>query len=247
MKLRRRVSHEFIIKWPYNETMQILVVEDEPKIANLIRRGLIEESYAVDIAEDGVAALDKFALNSYDLIILDIMLPKKDGLSVCRTIRAGNAGIPIMLLTAKGRLEDRVTGLNSGADDYLVKPFSFEELTARVKALLRRSPSALPTVLEIDDLSLNPATREVTRAGHTIQLTTREYALLEYLMRNQMIALSKNQIIDHVWDYTYDGVSNIVETYVRYLRKKLTVTPNSKELIHTVRGYGYVMKVGGHV
>ena len=227
--------------------MQILVVEDEPKIANLIRRGLVEESYAVDIAEDGMAALDKFTLNSYDLIILDIMLPKKDGLSVCRTIRAGNAGIPIMLLTAKGRLEDRVTGLNSGADDYLVKPFSFEELTARVKALLRRSPSALPTLLEIDDLSLNPVTREVVRAGHAIQLTTREYALLEYLMRNQRIALSKNQIIDHVWDYTYDGVSNIVETYIRYVRKKLAVTPQSKELIHTVRGYGYVMKAGGHV
>lgn len=227
--------------------MQILVVEDESRIANLIRRGLVEESYAVDIASDGEQALDKVVINSYDLVILDIMLPKKDGLTVCREIRKNNTGIPILLLTARGSLEDRVTGLNSGADDYLVKPFSFEELIARVRALLRRSPQSMPVVLELDDLTVDSVTREVRRGNNQIELTAREYSLLDYLLRNQNVALSKAQIIDHVWDYNYDGISNIVETYIRYLRKKLRTSPRSKELIHTVRGYGYVMKSGPHV
>jgi DNA-binding response OmpR family regulator len=227
--------------------MQILVVEDEPRIANLIRRGLVEESYAVDLAGDGEQALDKFTVNSYDLIILDVMLPKKDGVSVCREIRQKDTSIPILLLTARGSLDDRVTGLNSGADDYMVKPFSFEELIARVKALLRRSPHGLPTILSLDDLTMNTATREVLRSSKRIDLTAREYSLLDYLLRNQTIALSKSQIIDHVWDYNYDGVSNVVETYIRYLRKKLRVLPKSRELVHTVRGYGYVMKVNDHV
>ncbi len=227
--------------------MQILVVEDEPRIAHLIRRGLVEESYAVDIASDGEQALDKVAINNYDLVILDIMLPKKDGLTVCREIRKNDTGVPILMLTARGSLEDRVTGLNSGADDYLVKPFSFEELIARVKALLRRSPQSMPVVLELDDLTVNSVTREVRRGDNSIELTAREYSLLDYLLRNQNVALSKAQIIDHVWDYNYDGISNIVETYIRYLRKKLRTSPRSKELIHTVRGYGYVMKSGPHV
>ena len=222
--------------------MQILIAEDEPRIANLLRRGLREEGYAVDIAGDGIEALDKFDINVYDLVIMDIMLPRKDGLSACREMRTQNTDIPIMLLTARGSIEDRVVGLNSGADDYLVKPFAFDELIARVHALLRRSPQAAAPSLHIADVTIHTATREVTRAGHSIHLTAREYGLLDYLIRNAGIALSKAQILDHVWDYNYEGLSNVVETYVKYLRKKLQVTPNSPELIHTVRGYGYVLK-----
>lgn len=222
--------------------MQVLIVEDESRIANLIRRGLKEEGYAVDVASDGVEALDKFAINTYDLLILDIMLPKIDGLSVCRTIREQNSDVPIMLLTARGGVEDRVQGLNSGADDYLGKPFAFDELIARARALLRRGSQAQPVIMTIDDLSLNTATREVKRNGKLISLTAREYGLLEYLLRNKNVALSKAQILDHVWDYNYEGMSNIVETYVKYLRKKLQISPVSKQLIHTIRGHGYVMK-----
>lgn len=227
--------------------MQILIVEDEPRIAHLIRRGLKEEGYAVDIASDGEQALDKFEINSYDLVIMDIMIPKKNGLAVCADIRSSNTDIPILLLTAKSSVEDRVVGLRSGADDYLVKPFSFDELIARVQALLRRSPRATATTLSISDLTMNTATREVQRAGHLITLTAREYGLLDYLLRNQNMALSKTQIIDHVWDYNYDGLSNIVETYVKYLRKKLRVTAECPELIQTVRGYGYALKVPHNV
>lgn len=222
--------------------MQILVVEDEPRIARLIKRGLKEEGYAVDIAGDGMDALDKFEINSYDLIVLDIMLPKKDGLTVCRDIRTQNANIPILILTARGDPKDKVLGLDSGADDYLGKPFSFDEFFARIRALIRRSPQALPVVLSVGDLSINSATREVMRNGTLIALTAREYSLLDYLLRNKGIALSKTQILDHVWDYNYDGMSNIIETYVKYLRQKLKVTPQSTKLIHTVRGYGYVLK-----
>jgi DNA-binding response OmpR family regulator len=224
--------------------MQILVVEDEPKIAQLLRRGLLEDHYAVDVAGDGPAALHKFSVNGYDLVILDRMLPKLDGLSVCREMRRQNTDIPIIILTAKGELEDKIAGLDSGADDYLTKPFAFGELTARIRALLRRGSAATPAVLAVDDLRLDPARREVTRDGVLLQLTAREYALLEYLLRNQELSLSKNQILEHVWDYSYNGLSNIVETYVKYLRKKLQVTRKSAPLIHTIRGYGYVMKIG---
>jgi DNA-binding response OmpR family regulator len=223
--------------------MQILVVEDEPKIAQLLRRGLLEERYAVDLASDGVMAINKFELNNYDLIILDRMLPEKDGLEVCRTIRNQNTNIPIIMLTAKGETEDKIAGLDSGADDYITKPFAFGELTARVRALLRRGTNASPAVLALDDLELNPATRTVTRSNAKITCTAREYALLEYLLRNQGISLSKTQILEHVWDYSYDGMSNIVETYIKYLRKKLQISPGSTPLIHTIRGYGYSMKV----
>lgn len=222
--------------------MQILVVEDDRKIANLLRRGLLEESYAVDIAYDGEEALDKYDINEYDLVILDRMLPKKNGLEVCKTIRLNNTGIPIIILTAKTEIEDRIEGLDSGADDYLAKPFSFNELTARIRALLRRGNKASSAILTIDDLSLNPATREVKRASSEIELTAKEYALLEYLMRNIGMVRSKSQIIEHVWDYSYEGMSNIVETYVKYLRKKLQVSDTTKPLIQTVRGIGYVMK-----
>jgi DNA-binding response OmpR family regulator len=222
--------------------MNILVVEDEPRIARLIKRGLKEEGYAVDIAEDGMQAIDKFEINSYDLIVLDIMLPKKDGLSVCRDIRKQNANVPVLLLTARGDAKDKVMGLDSGADDYLAKPFSFDELFARIRALLRRSPRAVPITLRLGDLSMNTVTREVKRNNKVITLTAREYNLLDYFIRNKGIALSKAQILDHVWDYNYDGMSNIIETYVKYLRQKLQVAPDSTKLIHTVRGHGYVLK-----
>jgi DNA-binding response OmpR family regulator len=222
--------------------MNILIVEDEPRIARLIKRGLKEEGYAVDIAVDGLQAIDKFEINSYDLIVLDIMLPKKDGLSVCRDIRKQNANVPVLLLTARGDAEDKVMGLDSGADDYLAKPFSFDELFARIRALLRRSPQAIPIILRLGDLSMNTVTREVKRNNKLITLTAREYNLLDYFIRNKGIALSKAQILDHVWDYNYDGMSNIIETYVKYLRQKLQVTPDSTKLIHTIRGHGYVLK-----
>jgi DNA-binding response OmpR family regulator len=221
--------------------MNILVVEDVPRIARLIKRGLKEEGYAVDLAGDGIEALNKFEINSYDLIVLDIMLPKKDGLSVCRDVRKQNANIPILLLTARGDPKDKVMGLDSGADDYLAKPFSFDELFARIRALIRRSPQALPVVLRAADVTLNTSTREVKRSCTVITLTAREYALLDYFMRNKGVALSKSQILDHVWDYNYDGMSNIIETYVKYLRRKLKTSPDSTELIQTVRGHGYVL------
>lgn len=223
--------------------MQILIVEDEPKIAQLLRRGLLEDKYAVDIATDGQSGLDKFSINEYDLVILDRMLPKLDGLAVCREMRKLNTDVPIIMLTAKGELEDKIAGLDSGADDYVTKPFAFGELTARIRALFRRGSAAMPTVLTLADLTLDPARREVIRNGSLLQLTAREYALLEYLLRNQDMSLSRTQILEHVWDYNYDGLSNIVETYVKYLRKKLQVQPTSVPLIHTVRGYGYAMKV----
>lgn len=223
--------------------MQVLVVEDELKIANLLRRSLIEEHYAVDIAQDGQVAKEKFDYNEYDLIILDRLLPKIDGIEVCKYIRTKNTDIPILMLTAKGETEDKILGLDSGADDYLVKPFSFGELNARIRALLRRGMKADPTILELGDLRLDPARRLVTRSEIEISLTAREYSLLEYLLRNKGLALSKTQILEHVWDYGYDGYSNIIETYVRYLRNKLKVSPTSQQLIHTVRGHGYTMKL----
>ena len=225
--------------------MQILIVEDEPKIAQLLRRGLLEDNYAVDVAADGQSGFDKFSVNEYDLVILDRMLPKLDGLSVCREMRNINTNIPIIMLTAKGETEDKISGLDSGADDYVTKPFVFGELTARIRALLRRGSISTPTILSLADLTLDPARREVTRGGVLLQLTAREYALLEYLLRNQNISLSKTQILEHVWDYNYDGLSNIVETYVKYLRKKLQTTSTSVPLIHTIRGYGYAMKAEG--
>ena len=227
--------------------MQILVVEDEPKIAQLLRRGLIEERYAVDIAADGNEAVEKFEINEYDCVILDWLLPGQDGLSVCRAIRKQNTSVPILMLTAKSEVADKIAALDSGADDYLTKPFTFSELAARIRALLRRGSKADPVVLTVGDLSLDPSTRSATRSGQEIPLTAREYALLEYLMRNKNIALSKTQIIDHVWDYAYAGFSNIVETYVKYLRRKLQVSVDSQEVIHTMRGHGYMIKDPGHV
>jgi DNA-binding response OmpR family regulator len=231
----------------YNINMQILIVEDEEKIANFLRRGLLEESYAVDIAHDGEDALYKFDINEYDLIILDLMIPEIDGITVCRKIRDVNTSIPILILTAKDATGDKVKGLDAGADDYMTKPFSFSELSARVRALLRRGKKADPTILTIDNLSLDPATRIAKRGNKKIILTTREYALLEYFMRNQDRVITKTELLEHVWDYNYDGLSNILETYVKYLRKKLKVHPEEKELIHTMRGSGYILRQKEHV
>ena len=222
--------------------MQILIVEDEEKIANFLRRGLLEESYAVDIASDGENALYKIFINEYDLIILDLLIPKVDGITVCRKIREVNANIPILVLTAKDAIEDKVEALDAGADDYMTKPFSFSEFLARVRALIRRGKKADPTVLKIANLSLDPSTRTAKREGKTIILTTREYALLEYFMRNSNRILSKSELLEHVWDYNYAGLSNILETYIKYLRKKIKVHSNDKELIYTMRGSGYILK-----
>lgn len=223
--------------------MQILIVEDEEKIANLLRKGLLEERYTVDVARDGAEALYKHEINEYDLIILDLMIPKITGEEVCRTIRKTNTSIPILVLTAKDAIEDKVACLDAGADDFVTKPFSFAEVTARVRALIRRNKKADPVILTIDNLSLDPATKTATRGGKQILLTTREYALLEYFMRNPNILLTKTQLLEHVWDYNYDGFSNIVETYVKYLRKKLQRVPTDKELIHTRRGSGYMFSL----
>ena len=221
--------------------MQILIVEDEEKLANLLRKGLLEERYSVDIAADGEEALYKLDINEYDLVLLDLMIPKIRGEEVCRRIRKTNTTLPILILTAKDSVEDKVAGLDAGADDYVTKLFSFAELSARVRALIRRGKKADPAILTIDNLSLNPATKTAQRGVKQILLTAREYALLEYFLRNQDILLTKTQILEHVWDYNYDGLSNIVETYVKYLRKKLRVSPGDTELIHTRRGSGYIL------
>jgi len=223
--------------------VQILIVEDEEKIANLLRRGLLEEHYAVDIARDGEQALEKYGINEYDLVILDLMIPKISGEEVCRSIRKTNTSIPILMLTAKDSISDKVSGLDAGADDFVTKPFSYDELSARIRALIRRNKKADPVILTLDDLLLNPATKTVFRCKKEIVLTSREYSLLDYFMRNQDIVLTKTNILEHVWDYNYEGFSNIVETYVKYLRKKLKVTEKSQDLIHTKRGSGYIFSL----
>ena len=222
--------------------MHLLIVEDEEKIANFLRRGFIEEHFAVDVAKDGEQALYETDINDYDCIILDILLPKVDGVTVCRKIREKSTMTPILLLTAKDTVEDKITGLDAGADDYVTKPFSFGELSARVRALIRRGRKVDPVVLTFDTLSLNSATKTAQRNGKTIILTSREYALLEYFMRNPHMVLSKTKILEHVWDYNYEGMSNIVETYVKYLRKKIKIKDTDTELIHTMRGSGYIFK-----
>lgn len=219
--------------------MQLLLVEDQKRLAGLLKRSLIEDGYAVDIASDGQEAIDKFDINNYDLIILDIMLPIKDGIEVCQEIRQSNTDIPILMLTALDGVDDRIKGLDSGADDYLVKPFSDGELSARVRALLRRSGNGRPTVLTVGELVLNPATKNVSYQGTLLPLTAKEYNLLSYFMYHAGELLSKNDLLEHVWDMNYDGLSNVVETYVRYLRKRLRDVDDSKELITTVRNLGY--------
>jgi len=220
--------------------MRILVVEDEHKIAAAIKRGLEQETYAVDVAYDGDEGLSSALTDEYDVIVLDRMLPGLlDGAEICKEVRANGVRTPILMLTAKDKIGDRVAGLNAGADDYLVKPFAFEELLARIRALLRRPQDHVGNLLAVDDLSLDTHNFEVKRAGRKIQLSSREYALLEYLMRNQNRILSKTNIISHVWDYDADILPNTLEVYIGYLRGKIERPFSGPELIHTVRGFGY--------
>ena len=220
--------------------MRVLVVEDEHKIANSIKRGLEQEAYAVDVAYDGRVGFDLVSSESYDVLILDLMLPGLDGLTLCKRIREKGNHTPILMLTAKGQLEDKVTGLNAGADDYLTKPFAFEELLARIRALSRRSSKNIGTTLVLDDLTLDTVTFEVKRNNQKIQLSNREFSLLEYLLRHPNQILTKDQIINHVWNYDADILPNTVEVYIGYLRNKID-KPFAKisSLIQTVRGFGY--------
>ncbi len=220
--------------------MRILIIEDEKKIAGFIKRGLKEEGYAVDSAYDGEEGYRLIAENDYDLIILDIMLPTCDGITLCRRLREEGTTIPVLMLTAKDSVQDKVTGLDSGADDYLTKPFAFEELLARIRALLRKSVKQT-TKLQAGDLVLDLITHRVTRAGEEIALTTREYALLEYLMRNAGTVVTRTMISEHVWDIDFDTDTNVIDVYINYLRNKID-SRFQKKLINTVRGRGYLLK-----
>lgn len=224
--------------------MRILVVEDEHKIASAIKRGLEQQSYAVDVAYDGDNGLAMATTEPYDLIILDRMLPGSiDGVGIVQKLRSEGNHTPILFLTAKDRVLDRAEGLNAGADDYLVKPFAFIELIARVRALLRRSPSTAKTVLEYKDMSLDPEDMTVERGGAPIQVTAKEFALLEYFMRNAERVISKDTLMQHVWDYDADILPNTVEVYIGYLRNKIDKPFKGPELIHTRRGFGYYFGV----
>jgi DNA-binding response OmpR family regulator len=220
--------------------MRILVVEDEHKIAQSIKKGLEQESYAVDVCFDGKEGYDLSTTEDYDLIILDLMLPEMSGIEIAQKLRKQKIHTPILMLTAKGQLDDKVAGLDSGADDYLTKPFAFEELLARIRALLRRPQQVNDTLLEVADLSLNTKTFEVKRCGKTISLSSKEFSLLDYLMRHPNQILTKDQIISHVWDYDADVLPNTVEVYIGYLRAKIDKPFKDKpSLIQTIRGFGY--------
>ncbi len=223
--------------------MRILVVEDEEKLARSLKRGLEAEGYAVDTVSDGETARRRIVArdDAYDLVVLDVMLPGLDGFTVCREVRARGVAVPILLLTARDTTSDKVTGLDSGADDYLVKPFAFEELLARLRTLLRRPTQALPAELVVGDVALDPAARKVRRGGEEIELTTREFALLELLMRHVGQVLSRDTILDHVWDEGFDSFSNVVDVHVRNLRRKLD-REGRPSLIETVRGIGYTVR-----
>lgn len=221
--------------------MRILVVEDEKKVASFIRQGLGEEGYAVDVATDGEEGLAMAMDQVHDLIILDIGLPKMDGLQVLQELRRRKVATPVLLLTVRATIEDKVLGLDSGADDYLSKPFAFQELVARVRALLRRRTEGGPAVLQFSDLTLDPTRHTVLRGGKKIDLTAKEFALLDYFMRNPGRVLTRTMIVEHVWDYDFDTGTNVVDVYVNYLRKKIDSDRETK-LIHTIRGVGYVMK-----
>jgi len=223
-----------------NQMMRILVVDDDPEIVSFIKRGLAYEGYTVDTASDGSEALTKARDRDPDLVILDVMMPEIDGIEVSKRLRQGG-DIPILMLTAKGTVADRVAGLDSGADDYLVKPFDFDELLARIRALLRRRQPREGEILRFSDLSLNTATREVERSNEAIELTAQEFDLLELFLRHPRQVLKRELIYDKVWGYNFEGESNVIEVYVRYLRSKLE-DGDKPRLIHTVRGVGYVLK-----
>jgi heavy metal response regulator len=221
--------------------VRLLVVEDEAKVASFIKRGLEEESYAVDVAVDGEEAVSMVDIYDYDMILLDIMLPKLDGLAVLGHIRKVKKSIPVILLTAKDMVDDKVKGLDMGADDYVTKPFSFDELLARIRALLRRGKSEESLRLVVGDLELDPVTRKVTRQGNDISLTTKEYSLLEYFMRNPGRILTRTMISEHVWSIKFDTFTNVIDVYINYLRNKID-KDYPKKLLHTVRGVGYMLK-----
>ena len=222
--------------------MLILVVDDDRRLCGIIKRGLLEEAYAVDVAYDGEEGAYLATISPYDLIILDIMMPKKDGIEVCQELRSSGINTAIMMLTAKDTVEDRVKGLDAGADDYLVKPFAFNELLARVRALLRREGQIKTPEIQSGDLVLNTRTREVRRGERSIELTTKEYVILEYFMRHPNVVVTRTMIEEHAWDYDFDSMSNLVDVYIRRLRRK--IDENEKEsMIQTIRGAGYKLKV----
>lgn len=220
--------------------MRFLIVEDEPRVARFITKGLREQGYAVDLAGDGEDALYKVSINGYDLIVLDVMLPGKNGFLVCQDLRAAGIKVPILMLTARDAVEDRIEGLDSGADDYLIKPFDFNELLARLRALLRRTKDLRPAMLKIADLTLNTADHTVSRAGKNISLTAKEYSLLEFFILRKGKIVSRDEIAEHVWDENFDPFSNVIDVYVRRLRKKID-DDFDQPLIHTRRGEGYIL------
>lgn len=221
--------------------MRVLVVEDERRLASVLKQGLTEQGYAVDLAFDGEEGLALAELEPYDLLILDVMLPVLDGYTITRRLRAAGKQTPILLLTARDAVDDRVTGLDSGADDYLTKPFAFRELLARVRALLRRDGRRRDPILRAGDLTLDPATRLVCRDAREIELTSKEYAVLEYFLHNVGRVLTRTQIAEHVWDYDFVAMSNVIDVYVRSLRRKLDDDGDTR-LLHTIRGVGYQLR-----
>lgn len=221
--------------------MRILVVEDEKKISDFIKRGLKEDGYTVETTGNGAAGFNLALTESFDLIILDIMLPEKDGVTICKELRDNNINTPIMMLTAKNATQDKVVGLDAGADDYLTKPFAFEEFLARVRALLRKKNKEQVTVLKIEDLELDLITHKVTRGNVEIQLTTKEFSLLEYMMKNQDSIITRTMITEHVWEINFDSFTNVIDVYINYLRNKIDKNFDIK-LIQTIRGRGYMIK-----
>ena len=223
--------------------MRILLIEDEVKLSSFIKRGLVAERYAVDVAKDGRSGLELAETYQYDLIVLDLMLPGMDGGEVLRRVRKRNSSVPVLILSARGSVDDKVSHLETGADDYLTKPFAFAELLVRIKALMRRGPVNRASTIRINNLELDRLSQQVKRDGHRIDLTSKEYALLEYLMSNAGRVLSRNMIIEHVWDQTFDGITNIVDVYIRHLRSKVD-DGHEPKLLHTVRGVGYTIREG---
>jgi len=221
--------------------MRVLVVEDDRRVASMLQRGLVEDGYSVDVTEDGIEALWQATEIDYDVIILDVMLPGLDGFTVCRRLREAGRWAPVLMLTARDGTADRIAGLDGGADDYLTKPFSFGELAARLRALLRRTAGERPAVLRAGDLCLDPASREVWRGEERIELSAKECSLLEFFLRQPGVVQTRSAILEHVWDFAYDGVSNVVDQYVAYLRRKID-RPFGVEQLETIRGVGYRLR-----